>query len=113
MANQENQIQAQIVSFLRMNNIICFSVPNGSYLPNTATRMIFKRTGLLSGVADLVLLLPGGETIFIEVKTPKGRLSATQQEFRKEVTELGFTYLVMRDLQDAVDFVKGLKELKK
>lgn len=37
------------------------------------------------GVADRIACLPGGATWFVELKQPKGRLSALQKEFDLEM----------------------------
>lgn len=37
------------------------------------------------GVADRIACLPGGETWFVELKQPKGRLSALQKVFELEM----------------------------
>lgn len=113
MRNQENGIQEKIVTFLRYSGVMVFSIPNGANMPNVRTRAIFHRTGLLAGAADLVLLLPGGETVFVEVKTPKGRQQDSQKWFQQKVTDLGFTYLIWRNIGDALEFVKGLKGLSR
>ena len=113
MRNEENGIQEQIVTFLRYSGVMVFSIPNGANMPNVRTRAIFHRTGLLAGAADLVMLLPGGETVFVEVKTSKGRQQESQKQFQERVEKLGFTYLLWRNLADALDFVKGLKGLKR
>ena len=53
------------------------------------------------GMADLTLFARGGKTIFIEVKTRSGRLSAAQKQFRDRVSELGFEYIVIRSVEEA------------
>ena len=55
----------------------------------------------LPGMADLTLFARGGKTIFIEVKTRSGRLSAAQKQFRDRVSELGFEYIVIRSVEEA------------
>ena len=44
------------------------------------------------GVADRLVLLPGGRVWFIELKTETGKLSALQEVFRREVMQLGGNY---------------------
>ena len=47
----------------------------------------FVAMGLRAGVSDLVVVLEG-RVIFVEVKTPKGRLSEHQRFFRAKVRSL-------------------------
>jgi hypothetical protein len=62
--------------------------------------------GVLPGVSDFVLLLPGPRTIFVEVKIPEspehtgGTLSKTQRRFRDGIEKLGHTYRVVRSVEE-------------
>lgn len=96
----EDQIQQQIVIYFR-NYIkgMIFSVPNGGSR-NVAEAKKLKNTGLLPGVADLIILLPNAQTIFIEVKTDKGQESDVQINFEKNVSQMGFKYYVVKNLED-------------
>ena len=64
----------------------------------------------LPGEADLTLYYKGGKTVFIEIKTPTGRQSKQQRAFEKRVKELGFTYLIMRSLDDVREFIKEVED---
>ena len=46
------------------------------------------------GFPDRTVLCPGGRILFIEFKTPTGRLSAHQVDVKNKLEGLGFTYLV-------------------
>jgi hypothetical protein len=96
----EDQIQQQIVIYFR-NYIkgMIFSVPNGGSR-NVAEAKKLKNTGLLPGVADLIILLPNAQTIFIEVKTDKGKQSEVQHIFEKNVSQMGFKYFLVKNLED-------------
>lgn len=100
---KEAKIQQEI--FCWFNNTYClkfhnprmciFSVPNDSESKEETMRK--KATGLLSGVADLIVLLPN-KCIFVEVKTPTGKQSDSQKEFEQHVQSLGFEYHLVRSL---------------
>lgn len=47
------------------------------------------------GVADRIACLPGGATWFVELKQPKGRLSALQKEFDLEMQFTKQRYAVL------------------
>lgn len=71
----------------------------------------FHNSGGRAGVADLVLLFPGGETVFVELKTDTGRLRPSQIEFKAIVSKLGFDYLEWRSVDDCINYLnkRGLK----
>jgi len=48
------------------------------------------------GVADRIVLLPGGVVWFVELKTVKGRLSPWQKMFAAEMRRMGMNYIVLR-----------------
>jgi hypothetical protein len=75
-----------------------FAVPNGGARnKGEASRM--KATGTVSGVSDLVWLIPG-KVIFIEMKTEKGQQSETQIKFQQMVESLGHEYHVVRSFNE-------------
>lgn len=67
------------------------------------------------GVYDRVVLLPDGVVWFVELKSPKGKLSKLQERFRDKVTDLGHRNAVLYS-KDAVDnfilFVRPLGDTK-
>ena len=60
-----------------------FSVPNGG-ARNAWTAKNLKDEGALSGVADLILLIPkkGYASLCIEMKKPGGKVSESQKAFK-------------------------------
>lgn len=61
----------------------------------------FQGMGLLPGVADLVFVRRDGMAFFLEVKTPKGRLSDVQEEFQADVLNTEAGYAVARSVLEA------------
>ena len=53
-----------------------------------------------AGVADRLVLLPGGVVWFIEVKAPGGRLSPLQVLFGRRMQEMGMNYRVIWSKED-------------
>lgn len=74
------------------------------YLRATGWFVVRMQQGLgcHKGVADLVAM-KGGRTIWVEIKTPKGRLSDWQDGFRQAVANSGCEYIVARCMEDVVD----------
>lgn len=99
----ESQLQASIVEYfdtigLRRDCLV-FSVPNEGRRSRVAAG-ILKSMGMLPGVADLVIVAPGGRTHFLEVKTARGSLSPVQREFRRRCRNLDVPHAVVRSLED-------------
>lgn len=115
----EHNLQKQIAALLRWNGIITIEtdVMSGlQFLPrDVAKRYQFvayhKAMGYTAGQPDLVLLLTGGETIFVELKAEKGKQSFEQKAFQQSAERLGHNYLVWNSLQNGLDFIKGYKNI--
>jgi hypothetical protein len=101
----EDKIQQEIVIYVRnyRKDLIIFSVPNDGR--NAQEQMRKKAMGLLRGVSDLILLSEHG-CFFIEVKTDSGKQSEEQIKFQKAIETLGFTYHLVRSLEDFKQIVK-------
>ena len=98
----EDQIQAKIIIYYRNKfKGLIFSIPNGG-TRNILEAKKLKATGLLAGVADLIILKPNAECIFVEVKTEKGVQSEVQSIFEKKVTDLGFKYYLVRSFEEFI-----------
>lgn len=101
----EARIQQEIVMYFRNNyclkhsNPRCaiFSVPNER--KDKVELMRMKATGLMSGVSDLIVVMPN-KVMFIEVKDDVGRQSDKQKEFEQIVRGLGFEYHLVRSLDE-------------
>lgn len=63
---------------------------------------IRKAQGIVSGVADLILLIPRGKYhgLMIEMKTKDGSQSIHQREWQKLVEEQGYRYVVVRSEEE-------------
>ena len=98
MNHLESRFQADVVKYLKSKNLTFFSVQNeaGRSALHTA-RM--KAMGLRNGVSDLVVLFKG-QVLFLELKTEIGKQSQSQRVFESEVKNLGFDYLVCRNMEE-------------
>lgn len=52
------------------------------------------------GIADFVLLIKNGPTIWVELKADDGRMSPGQQVFRDRVKRVGHPYHIVRSVED-------------
>lgn len=116
LLKKEHEIQKFIVSYLRRNNIFVFEtdVMDGlKFLTRQYDRLVFinhhKKMGYYKGQSDLVIL-EKGTCRFVEVKTAKGHQQESQKEFEEIVKAHNMKYEIWRDIDDAVDYVKNLRE---
>ena len=67
-----------------------------------------KALGCVAGVADLALFLPSGgyHGLFIELKSEKGVLSPDQKNWRHEILNQGYQYVVVRSLDEFISVIK-------
>ena len=100
--NGEARRQAAIVEYVRrvVPDVQIWHVPNGG-LRSKAEAGRLKWIGVLAGVYDLSLALPGGASAYWETKTPWGKLSAEQSEWRERMLGLGHHLALVRSIDDA------------
>lgn len=109
--DEEHRLQAACVKWFRythrnMSHSL-FAVPNGGRRdPVTGAKM--KDEGALAGVSDLIFLQRNRcfGALLIEMKTDKGRLSTSQKEWGRRVSEDGYRYVVCRSLDEFKDAVE-------
>jgi len=107
---EESREQARLVACLRKHwstfkeelRPLVFSVPNGGYR-DAREAATLKVQGALAGVSDLIILLPKGETIFVEMKSGIGKQSKWQEDFARQIANLGFVYILARSATDALN----------
>lgn len=117
MRHLESSLQKEVVKYLRLElryfGGIIYAVPNGDKRDKIIGARL-KQEGVLAGVADLHILLPGGRIIFVEMKTKSGKQSENQKLFQEMVENLGFEYIIWRSIDDAILWVKNnLRKLQK
>jgi hypothetical protein len=67
-----------------------------------------KNMGGRKGIADLILMY-NNKTIYIEVKTDKGKLSKEQKEFQEICEKNNQPYFVVRNVDEVVKAIEKLK----
>jgi penicillin-binding protein-related factor A (putative recombinase) len=104
----ESELQKEIVEFLQANEIYIF--PTSQYVKVT------KRSHYsITGVSDLLGILPDGRFLAIEVKKPyikgkqqAGKASEEQLKFLSEINTRGGLGFVATSLQDVMNHIKKL-----
>lgn len=70
----------------------------------------FKAMGVVKGISDLILILPG-RVVFIELKTRVGRQSPEQSQFQHKCQTRGHEYRIVRSLEEFQEFVLSIRHL--
>jgi hypothetical protein len=61
------------------------------------------------GIQDRLLLLPGANVVFVEMKKPGGRVGVLQQVRKKQIERLGFKSVVVWDREGVDRLLETLK----
>ena len=65
------------------------------------------------GVSDRIACLPNGETYFVELKAPHGRLSPLQKVFQSEMARMQQKYICLWSKEQIDEWLKELGYDKK
>lgn len=82
----EKEIQSDIREYLQWRGWYVIRIQQGM--------------GAHKGLSDLIAV-KDGRVVFMEIKTPRGRLSEYQVRFREALKEHGGEYVVLRSVEDA------------
>ena len=95
MKHQESTLQTSCVKWFRYQypHLVIYAVPNGGSR-NVREAQRLKDEGVLAGVADLVIMLPQGKSLYIEMKVKGNRQTQNQKDFQKIAEALGYKYYV-------------------
>jgi len=96
--SDEHNHQTGIVLWFRNRypDVLLFAIPNGSYR-DISTAKKLKEEGVTRGVPDLYV---PKHRMWIEVKTPTGKLSREQKEMHRYLRALGDTVIVGYGAED-------------
>jgi hypothetical protein len=86
---------------------LLFAVPNGGFR-SKRTAVKIKEEGGVSGVADLILLIPTEyySGLCIEMKVGKNKQSENQKQWGNKVTTMGYAYIVIRTFDSFKELVE-------
>ena len=85
---------------------LLFAVPNGGSR-NAREGQKLKRTGVVAGVSDLILLYMGS-AFLLELKTETGSQSKKQKDWQSKAEQEGFEYFVIRSLAKFKSVIKTI-----
>ena len=78
---------------------------NGSAKENAQTMYSMIQQGFSRGMPDLLLYLPNGKVLNMELKTDKGKQSADQVDVQNRLTKLGHNYYIIRTVYEAFNAI--------
>ena len=104
MASEENKIQKEILQTVQKMGLAF--IWRNNQIPVKGRRFVG-----LKGVPDLIGILPCGTFIGIEVKTPKGKLTRCQEQFRDDCMKNNGLYIVARSVNDVLEKLVMRKEI--
>lgn len=108
----EHKEQVKLFSWAKLQSVkhpqlsMLFSIPNGGQR-NIVTATKLKAEGVKSGVPDCFLAVPiGGDCgMFIEMKSPKGKLSENQKEWINALSSSGYKCAVCYSFDEAKEVI--------
>lgn len=104
--DDEHRLQKALVQHLMLGcvpGVYWTAIPNGgSRSRRTAGRL--KAEGVRAGAPDLCIIF-GGHFFGLELKTPIGRQSPAQKEAERQIIRAGGTYVIIRDIDHALNFL--------
>lgn len=104
---REKDIENIILEYLMYRSVFAWKNNTmGVYDKNRGTYRKNMNKYAINGVADILGVLPNGRMLAIEVKTPRGKVSPTQQKFIDRVNKEGGLAFVARDLETVVNKLK-------
>lgn len=107
---EEAREQARLVAALRRKWSTIADLahrPVVAHIPNGGSRDAreasnLKIQGVLAGIPDLIIILPCGETAWVEMKARDGRVSGSQTSLHSHFTQLGHEVITAYSAEEAL-----------
>jgi hypothetical protein len=109
---KEIDIESDIIDTLRACGYLAWKNSTQGTYDVAAGRYRALSSRSMKGVADIICVVPIGGlgiTIFLEVKTFKGKQSDAQKDFERSLRAVGGYYGVIRSVDDAMDVINSVK----
>ena len=113
MNHQESQEQQALFEWAAYHPELelMHHIPNGGKRnPREAARL--KREGVKAGIPDIFLPVPrrGWHGLYIEMKTPGGRLSKAQKDIHQKLSEQNYAVVVCHGCDEAIQAIQHYYE---
>lgn len=110
----EAALQKAVAGWLLIAGVpgmIWFHVPNeGQRTPRTGA--FLKSLGMRPGVADLVIIMPGGKAYFLELKAKGQKQTPEQIAFAADCGICGCHYAMVDNIDDAIHVLREWKAIE-
>lgn len=109
MKEKENEIQVAVFQALQAAGIYAHHSPNEAGTRKVVEMMQLKAMGMRSGFPDLICLWPDGRTIWMELKTKKGKQNESQKLTQRMVADWkakGHEYVVIRSVDEVIRMIE-------
>jgi len=109
MKESEHVIQCQAIQWIRQHTpYVCYAIPNGGSRGRRQGAGL-KAEGVLAGIPDLHI---PALSLFIEMKTPTGKVSPVQKEMHERLRKDGQIVEVCRSVDDVIRVVTAQMEYR-
>jgi hypothetical protein len=98
----ESSIQKACINFLNLRGIFNYKINNGGVYIKAKDRYMVAQT---KGIPDLIMHYKGF-VHYVEFKTPTGRMSEHQLNFRARCEYDGINYLIIHSVDELVGALK-------
>ena len=101
----------QYCTISKIPRLLIHSVPNGVSMPipnKEKARVLdqLKKIGMVNGISDLIIHLPNGLCVMVEVKNEKNTQSPAQKKIEAKIKSMGGNYILTRSLEDFKEQIK-------
>jgi hypothetical protein len=111
----EHALQAQVLQLIVTGkshpDIFAFAIPNAARR-SFKLAMKMKSEGLMSGVADICIMMQEARTAWLEMKKRGGRQETSQKGFAARCARLGHPYGIAYSVDEAADFLRQIGVLR-
>lgn len=119
LPKSEHEEQAAVIEWAAWNKSkypeleLLFAIPNGGHR-HKGVAIKLKKEGAKAGVPDLCLPISRANyhSLWLEMKTLKGKTTLPQQRFLKLLNRYGHLAVVCFSAEEAIGFIKQYLELK-
>lgn len=108
--SRELPVHTAVLGYLRtvLPDAIVFHPANQGHGRSARQGGVLKAMGVVSGIPDLGVMLPGGRAIWFEVKAPKGRRSDTQFALHLRMESLGHHCATVSSIEEVRNTLRAL-----
>lgn len=110
MRKIEASIQKAVIAYCRAHPLfeLAFHI-NNEGKKSVGQAVQDKKLGTLQGIPDICIPMPCGHTIWIELKTKRGRLSVGQKAMHARLKDRGHEVVTCYGYNEAVSFLETVE----